>query len=100
MLITLNNTRFKNFIEILEQHEINKAISGSEVITINPFGYTYEIRLEEETVTIKSRSRNIEAFFNKIHKVAEIRNREYPGGKIFSLKDIIEKEFDVKLEEV
>lgn len=56
--------------------------------------------MEEETVTIKSKSRNIEAFFNKIYKVAKIKNREYSGGNIFSLKDIIEKEFDVKLEEV
>ena len=100
MIIALNKNDFKNFIEILEKNEILEAATSVEKITIGSYRLVYEIRLSEETVQIKTPSRNIETFYNRIHKFAEKKNRIVPGEGTFSLKDVIEEEFDIKLWEV
>lgn len=100
MIIALNKNDFKNIMEILEKNEILEAVTSVEKITIGSYRLVYEIRLSEETVQIKTPSRNIETFYNRIHKFAEKKNRIIPGEGIFSLKDVIEEEFDIKLWEV
>ena len=99
MIIALNKNDFKNLIEILEKNEIVEAATSVEKITIGSYRLVYEIRLSEETVQIKTPSRNIETFYNRIHKFAEKKNRIVPGDASLSLKDVIE-EFDIKLWEV
>ena len=100
MIITLNKNDFKNLMEILEKNEILEATTSVEKIIIGSYSLIYEIRLSEETVKIKTSSRNIETFYNRIHKFAEKKNRIVPGKEPFSLKDVIEEEFDIKLWEV
>lgn len=100
MIITLNKNDFKNLIEILEKNEILEAATSVEKIIIGSYSLIYEIRLSEETVKIKTPSRNIETFYNRIHKFSEKKNRIVPGEEPFSLKDVIEEEFDIKLWEV
>ena len=99
MIITLNQNDFENLIEILEKNEILEAATSVEKIIIGSYRLVYEIRLSEETVQIKTPSRNIETFYNRIHKFAEKKNRIVPGEASLSLKDVIE-EFDIKLWEV
>ncbi|MGL5648128.1 MAG: hypothetical protein ACRDDY_09775 [Clostridium sp.] len=100
MIITLNKNDFKNLMETLEKNEIVEAATSVEKITIGSYRLVYEIKLSEETVQIKTPSRNIETFYNRIHKFAEKKNRIVPGEGTFSLKDVIEEEFDIKLLEV
>ena len=100
MIITLNKNDFINLMETLEKYEIVEATTSVEKITIGSYRLVYEIRLSEETVQIKTPSRNIETFYNRIHKFAEKKNRIVPGEGTFSLKDVIEEEFDIKLWEV
>lgn len=100
MIITLNKNDFKNLMETLEKNEIVEAATSVEKITIGSYRLVYEIRLSEETVQIKTPSRNIETFYNRIHKFAEKKNRIVPGEASLSLKDVIEEEFDIKLWEV
>lgn len=100
MIIALNKNDFKNLMETLEKYEIVEAATSVEKITIGSYRLVYEIRLSEETVQIKTPSRNIETFYNRIHKFAEKKNRIVPGEGTFSLKDVIEEEFDIKLWEV
>lgn len=59
MIITLNKNDFKNLMEILEKNEILEAATSVEKITIGSYSLIYEIRLSEETVQIKTPSRNI-----------------------------------------
>lgn len=100
MIITLNKNDFKNLMETLEKYEIVEAATSVEKITIGSYRLVYEIKLSEEIVQIKTPSRNIETFYNRIHKFAEKKNRIVPGEGAFSLKDVIEEEFDIKLWEV
>lgn len=100
MIIALNKNDFKTLMEILEKTEIVEATTSVEKITIGSYRLVYEIKLSEETVQIKTPSRNIETFYNRIHKFAEKKNRIVPGEEPFSLKDVIEEEFDIKLWEV
>lgn len=100
MIITLNKNDFKDLMKTLEKNEIVEAATSVEKITIGSYRLIYEIRLSEETVQIKTPSRNIETFYNRIHKFAEKKNRIFPGKEPFSLKDVIEEEFDIKLWEV
>ncbi|MGL5932756.1 MAG: hypothetical protein ACRCY7_07640 [Cetobacterium sp.] len=97
MIIALNNTNFKILMETLEKYKLNEAVSGSERIKIEPFTYSYIIRLKEETVVITSNSRDIDVFFDKIHTISEIKDREQISGPNLCLKEIIEKEFHIKL---
>lgn len=100
MIIALNKNDFKNLIETLEKFKIVEAATSVEKIIIGSYRFVYEISLSQETVQIKTPSRNIETFYNRIHKFAEKKNRIIPGEGTFSLKDVIEDEFDIKLWEV
>lgn len=100
MIIALNKNDFKNLIEALEKFKIVEAATSVEKIIIGSYRLIYEIRISEETVQIKTPSRNIDTFYNRIHKVAEKKNRLIVGKDPLSLKDVIEEEFDIKLWEV
>ncbi|MGL4653858.1 MAG: hypothetical protein ACRCZO_07230 [Cetobacterium sp.] len=100
MIIKLNKNDFKNLMEILEKHQIIQASTSNEVVQFEAFKIVYKLSLEEELVQIKSQSRDIDEFFNKIHQIAEIEDRMIPGEGKCSLKKIIEKELGINLSEV